>query len=279
MEKIDRLGWAAGISFLSYGVRAGIRTNDPEIMGRLLERLPPLWKPASSPVVDVLYSVRVGGEGPRSNVRRFNLLYGNLEKLARTLDLDEVLERLESDLQMYVAEFSPSRIFVHAGAVGWRGKAIVIPGLSYSGKSTLVAELVRAGATYYSDEYAVFDSRGRVHPYPRPLGIRENPVELPKKYSVERLGGSAGAKPLPLGLVVSTYYTPGAKWRPRLLTPGQGALALLKNTVPARRQPEASLNALQQAMIKASVIKSNRGEAREAVKHILNFLDNQASTR
>jgi hypothetical protein len=31
-----------------------------------------------------------------------------------------------------------------------------------------VAELVRAGATYYSDEFAVLDSRGRVHPFPRP---------------------------------------------------------------------------------------------------------------
>lgn len=277
MEKIDRLGWAAGISFLTYGVRVGVRTNNPEIMGRLLERFPPLWKRAASPVVDVLYSVRVGGEGPRSNVRRFNLLYGNLEKLARTMDLDEVLQALESDLQMYVAEFSPSRVFVHAGAVGWRGKAIVIPGLSYSGKSTLVAELVRAGATYYSDEYAVFDSRGRVHPYPRALGIRENPIELPKKYPVEKLGGSAGVKPLPLGLVVSTYYTAGSKWQPRRLTPGQGALALLKNTVPARRQPEASLDALQQAMMNASAIKSSRGEATEAARNILELIDNRAS--
>jgi hypothetical protein len=35
--------------------------------------------------------------------------------------------------------------------------------LSYSGKTTLVSELIRAGATYYSDEYAVIDERGRVH--------------------------------------------------------------------------------------------------------------------
>ena len=42
--------------------------------------------------------------------------------------------------------------------VTWgRGRAIVIPGRTFSGKSTLVAELVRAGATYYSDEYAVED--------------------------------------------------------------------------------------------------------------------------
>ena len=58
------------------------------------------------------------------------------------------------------------RVFVHAGVVGWKGHAIVIPGRSRSGKTTLVAELVKAGAEYYSDEFAVLDAEGRVHPFP-----------------------------------------------------------------------------------------------------------------
>ena len=55
----------------------------------------------------------------------------------------------------------------HAGVVGWRGRAIVIPGRSHAGKSTLVAELVRRGAVYYCDEFAVLHETGRVHPYRR----------------------------------------------------------------------------------------------------------------
>jgi len=57
--------------------------------------------------------------------------------------------------------------------VAWRGRAILLPGRSYVGKSTLVMELVRAGAVYYSDEYAVLDARGRVHPFAQPVALRE----------------------------------------------------------------------------------------------------------
>ena len=66
---------------------------------------------------------------------------------------------------MHLAERARNRIFIHAGVVGWQGRAIVIPGRSFSGKSTLVAALLQAGATYYSDEFAVLDGRGYVHPF------------------------------------------------------------------------------------------------------------------
>ena len=134
MEKIDRLGWAAGIALTSYGVRIGIRVNDPAVLDRVQQHLPCGWKPAASPVVERLYSLLVGGAGRRPNLRRFNLLYGNLERLARTLDLEEVFERLESDLRLNVAELARRKVFVHAGVVGWRGKAILIPGRSFSGR-------------------------------------------------------------------------------------------------------------------------------------------------
>ncbi|WP_157871812.1 hypothetical protein [Gloeothece verrucosa] len=100
------------------------------------------------------------------------------------------------------------KLFVHAGVVGWRGRAIVIPGRSFSGKTTLAAALVKAGAIYYSDEYAVIDRDGLVHPYPRPLCIREGVGEQIKrrKCSVEELGGQAGTDPIPVGLVVHTKY-------------------------------------------------------------------------
>ena len=40
---------------------------------------------------------------------------------------------------------------LHAAAVAWQGRAIVIPGHSHAGKSTLTAALLRAGAGYLSD--------------------------------------------------------------------------------------------------------------------------------
>ena len=204
MDKIDRLGWADGLSFTSYGVRVGVRVNDPKALNRLPEHLPPGWKPAPPAIVERLYSLVIGNVQPHARVRQFNLLYANADQLMRTMDVEEVYERFESDLKLYVAEAARQRIFLHAGVVGWRGSAIVIPGRSFSGKTTLVAELVRAGATYYSDEYAVLDARGRVHPYPRPLAIRQGLVGNQKKCSVEELGGRSGVKSLRVGLVIVT---------------------------------------------------------------------------
>src|SRR6266849_5894476 len=161
MAKIDRLGWVEGMSFTSYGVRVGVRVNNPAILKDVIARLPPGSKPASFQVVDHLYSVIGGSANPNAKVRRLNLAYWNLLRIARSRKFDEVLEAFESHVQLTVAEYAPRRIFVHAGVVGWKDRAILIPGMSYSGKTTLVDQLIRAGATYYSDEYAVVDPGGR----------------------------------------------------------------------------------------------------------------------
>jgi len=74
MKKVDRLGWAAGFSLRSYGVRIGVRSNNPAALARVLELLPGVWEKADLPVVDRLYSILVGGAGASANVRRFSLL-------------------------------------------------------------------------------------------------------------------------------------------------------------------------------------------------------------
>lgn len=273
MQKLDRLVWTAGLSFRAYGVRVGVRANQAEALDQVRAYLPPDWKPSTSPVVERLYSLVLGGNDPRRpNVRRFNLLYGDAARLARSIKLEEVLRSLESDMQHYVAEAAPRRVFVHAGVIGWRGRAVLIPGRSFSGKTTLVAELVKAGAVYYSDEYAVLDSNGRVHPYARPLSIRQGESEESERRSVESLGGSRGAQPLSVGLVVVTEYRLGARWRPRRLSAGQGALALLNNTVSIQRSPEAAFPVLKCVASQARILKGARGEAAGVVDFILRSL-------
>ena len=272
MARIDRLGWTAGLTFRSYGVTIGLRVNNAEVLEDLLTFLPPEWKPSQAGTVNLLYSLMVGGASGRPNIRRFNMLYANASRIARSLELDEVLETFESHSQLYIAEFAPRRVFVHAGVVGWKGRAILMPGRSFAGKTSLVAEFVRAGATYYSDEYAVLDARGRVHPYSRPLSIRPSEGGSSKKHGVEELGGNAGTLPLPVGLVLVSNYKAGAQWRPRHLSAGKGALALLDNTISIRRQPEAAFDVMSRVVSQANVLKGARGEARETVRSILNQL-------
>ncbi|MDQ5847286.1 MAG: hypothetical protein M3539_18525 [Acidobacteriota bacterium] len=279
MEKVDRLGWAVGLSLKSYGVRIGVRSNDEAALQRVYEYLPSNWESLSVPVVDRVYSILMGGAGSRASVRRFSLLYGDDIRLARSSNLDEVFDRFESDLRIFVAEYARHRVFVHAGVVGWKGKAIVIPGRSYTGKSSLVAELVRAGATYYSDEYAVFDARGRVHPYSKPLELRETGKFKQSRYDITHFGGTAGTKPLPVGLVVMTKFREGASWRPRKLSPGKGVLEMLNNTVSARRDPERALSTLEVVASQADVLKGIRGQASEMVPALLRRIEKTRMSR
>ncbi len=88
------------------------------------------------------------------------------------VDLEVAFGILDAQMRMHIALHAPDHVFVHAGAVGVGGQAIVLPGKSFAGKTTLAAALVRAGAEYCSDEYAALDADGRVHPYPKPLSVR-----------------------------------------------------------------------------------------------------------
>src|ERR1700749_2073931 len=145
MLKLDRLGWTAGLTFRSFGVRFGVRSDDPRALELLAPHLPPSTRAAAAGAVERLYSVRLGGDSAdsaRRGLRRFHLLYANHTLLARTEDAEELFERFESDLRLAVAESARRRVFVHAGVVGWKGRAILVPGRSFTGKTTLTAELV-----------------------------------------------------------------------------------------------------------------------------------------
>jgi hypothetical protein len=264
MQKLDRLVWAEGLSVRAYGVQLGLRASEPGVLGPLLERLPPDWKPASSPLVDRLYSYVAGGQSPGSRVRRLHLLYIDHARVARDRAIDRCLEALEVDARHTVAALSKQRVFVHAGVVGWRGGAIVIPGVSFSGKTSLVAALVRRGATYYSDEYAPIDRQGRVHPFAKPLSIRGE-----GERSAEELGGVGGRRPLPVRAIVEAPFREGARWRPRERSAGQGALTLMSNAMPGRGDAARVLSTVRAASSGALVLGGPRGEADEMVDELL----------
>ena len=275
-EKLNKLEWCDGFAITSYGVNLGIRVNDPALLPMLRERLPLGAEASNADVVDRYFSVILGRNPEGSRARHFNLLYGNHSRLARSLKLDDILEAFESWFRLSVAELTDRRVFVHAGVVGWKDRAILIPGKSFVGKTSLVAEFVKAGATYYSDEFAVLDSQGLVHPYHKPLALREPGGNgRQATVAVEEIGGRAGSKALPVGLVLVSEYKPGGYWRPRQLSPGHGVLTLLANTVSARRSHERVLDTLGRVVAAAPVLKSERGEGAETARLILNSLSDR----
>ncbi len=238
---------------------------------------PPLNPPKGGEVrggneVDILYSLRLASPSKRKGQRNYHLLYCGSALLSRTLELPQLFDTLAQHAELLTAFRASDCLFVHAGVVGWQDRAILVPGRSMTGKTTLVKALVEAGAVYYSDEFAVLDKEGLVHPYPRPLSIRGHNGQ-PRKTPVESFGGQIGVEPLPVGLIIVTEYQPEAAWQPRQLTPGQALLALMDNTVAARRNPAHSMPILKQAVTGAITLKSKRGEAGKVASRLLSRLD------
>ncbi len=250
---------------MTCGLRIGVRVSEPGLLDRVLGGLPPGTKPSSSPSVERLYSIRAAAPA-RRNIRPFNVLYLDSEQLEKSHNLDDLLGIFRDDLELYVAEYARRRLFIHAGVVAWNGRAILFPGKSMSGKSSLVKEFVDAGAGYYSDEYAVLDSRGMVHPYRRPLSLRQEAGSPP----VGAYADSADqAEALPVGLIALSRYEPDGKWRPRKLSPGSGVLALLSNSLSARRQPRFALSVLSRLATRVPILKGPRGEAFDMARALL----------
>jgi hypothetical protein len=167
-------------------------------------------------------------------------------------------------------------VFVPAGVVVHHGRALVIPGASFSGKTTLVAALVRAGATYYSDEYAVLDHSGRLHPYAR-RPLVDGPTRSPtQERGSDKSGTGEEHQGAELAAVVVTRYVPGATYQPAHATAGEGVLAMLAHTVAARVRPAECMAVLTRAAHCSAVLVGDRGDAEPAAAVLLSAISSPA---
>jgi hypothetical protein len=239
------------ITFESYGVVAQLACDDPELFVAAQAMLPPQWRR-----VDASPSIHFG-------LSTDGLITVGGGRADRSPHRESLLLKLASVVRHRIALEAPGLTFVHAGVVAVGGCGIVIPGRTYTGKSMLVAELVRLGATYLSDEYAVIDGDGRVVPFAKPLSIRTGRGEpLGRLVDVPR--ERVAQHPVRAGVIVLTAYAPEAEWNPSVRSTGEGAMALLQNTVSARRTPGSALGAVGRVARDAVVLSGLRGEASDA---------------
>jgi hypothetical protein len=238
----------------AFGVTVAV-TADPEHFAAVSDFLPPRARPARHPPERGRFALVKDTDGGLLRV------VCDEKPIAGPFDLRLALGILDAELRMYIALHAPNHVFVHAGVVGVEERAIVLPGRSFAGKTTLVAALVEAGAEYWSDEYAVLDADGLVHPYPKPLSVRINDTRDTDEQPVESLGWRAGDRPLPIAVIAFTNYRPGAAWALRARTAGEGAVKLLEHAIAARSRPEQVLAAVRRAATDALVLEGERGEA------------------
>lgn len=253
------LRWRGTFAFQVMGARIAVRATLTDPL-ELLSYVPPGASPIPPRDAEIVYSLVEEGEEP--------VLYVGDTVLLTSADRTLLRGKLEGDLHYRIARAARDRVLVHAGVVAIEGRAVVLPGRTFAGKSSLVAHLVEAGAVYFSDELALFDHEGRVHPYPRPLKLRaRRPEGLPAR-EVPVPPDRVGKVPVPLGLIVAARYRPGASWSPVVLAPGEAVLSLFDNTILARERPKESLSAFARAMEGALAVTGPRGEAPEVVAWI-----------
>jgi hypothetical protein len=250
------------IAFEAMGARAAVSVPTHELVAPVSERLPPGSRPCPPEPVDRRFAL----------VRHVGGGYGIVADADTVLSdaaLDRALDVLRSCLLGHVLVQAREVVFVHAGVVGYAGRAIVLPGASGTGKSTLVAALVRRGAAYYTDDFAPLDADGRVHPYPIPPWFRDEETGRTVEHPVSSLAGETGNEPLTVGIVASVRYAPGARWSPRTLTSGQAALTLLEYAVAPHLPPGLALAAARRAADDALVLAGERDDADEAAADLL----------
>ncbi len=177
-------------------------------------------------------------------------------------------------VKLIVAEHAKDHIFIHAGVIGWKGKGVLFPADSFQGKTTLIAELIKRGATYYSDDYAVLDLNGLVHPFARRLSMRDREnVAIRREVAPTSLGAAVGDEPLSVDAVILTYFKSNGRWKPKRLTPGLGLMEIIPFTIPLKTNTNSALAVLKSIANRAIIAKSSRNDVERCVLKILDYID------
>lgn len=154
-----------------------------------------------------------------------------------------VLERALADrLALGLVSSLEPAVLVHAGGVAADGGAVLIAGVSGSGKSSLVTAFASTSFSVLGDDAVVLTTDGRVHPFHRPfklhegarrqLGLARPASEAvgagadPWLYQPEELG-SKWSDPAPLRDVIFARREPGTDARLTEELPAVGTRLLL----------------------------------------------------
>ena len=254
------------LGLVSFGVRLDLSANQLELLRDALLHLPEGCKTSFSASACPHFALVCRDYFSRTNQPVYRL-YRNGRLLFTSTVRGEFLERFRTMLSLYVAANSRQRTFVRAAVVGWHDRAVLILGKSGSGRTTLLSELVAAGATYYSDQFALIDKQGRVHPYACPLRIHDGSRSTQR--FVEEFGGVTGCDPLCVALLLVCRYRRGARWKPKRLTPAEARLQILQHAVAAPASGTPALQALEQIAAQATVVSGVRGEGAVLVEWLI----------
>jgi hypothetical protein len=190
-----------------------------------------------------------------------------------------------------VAE-SDRYLLVHAAAAAANGAAILLPAAMNSGKSTLVAGLVRRGFGYLTDEAAAIDpATTLVDPYPKAISIEigswdalsELRPALAARFDrfsdelwrvvPDAVRPGSIANRCPARLVVSPRFQPAAKTRLERISRAEGVLLLAEHSFNFASHGGAGLDTLAAVVRRCDCYRITFGSLDEACDEITNLAE------
>lgn len=195
-----------------------------------------------------------------------------------------------------VVASSPEHVLLHASAAERDGAVVVMSAPMESGKTTLVAGLLRAGLRYLTDEAVALDPDDLwVTPYPKPLSVdpgswqvlADLKPELPvdsrhlgrKQWQVPpdeiRPGAvSPGGRP---ALVVLPRYVQGAQTRLEAVPRVEALEQLMSQRFAPDRDPRRDFEALARMVRSCACYRLESGDLEEAVRAVTAALGERAA--
>src|SRR4051794_38869582 len=119
--------WTA---FESYGIPMEVRASSEELLAGIERLIPPFTRRIDSSVENARFGVIEEGND-------LHTIWNPMTMVVAHAGLPLALVTIEGQMRSWIAVHAPDAIFVHAGAVGHDGTAIVLPGESFAGKTTL----------------------------------------------------------------------------------------------------------------------------------------------
>ena len=152
------------------------------------------------------FVVRVGAtSGPRRFLRRDAMAFIDTPPPFTPLPYKMAPLMFEQAFNWCVATRTFTHLVMHAAVVARDGKALIIPGESGQGKSTLCAALVSRGWRHLSDEFALIDPQTlEITAHPRPISLKNQSLQavtewdegaIPQSVMIGTPKGSVGYLP------------------------------------------------------------------------------------
>ncbi len=208
--------------------QVAVHCHIPEILAGLERHFLHMLQPPAGPPVAVLEAGFANG--------KYYLREG--EDLWRQATWDGIFATLRNEVVVRLVRARPDLVWLHAGAVAWRGRAVLVSGRSGRGKSTVVTALGRLGWHFFSDDVTPWDPQaGMVWPFPQTPMFRVNPGREVPAENVAELGkvvadlgpAGLGRAPLPVSALIFPQYSPAQAAGLLPCSGGAAALELLQN--------------------------------------------------